>query len=73
MRIMAYAGTLVFLVLALGALLYRRGRLASTRWFLWLGVLTIPLPVRCRARRLGALGGRTAAVDRVGLAEDGGR
>jgi cytochrome bd ubiquinol oxidase subunit I len=41
---MAYAGTLVFLVLALGGLLYWRGRLASTRWFLWLGVLTIPLP-----------------------------
>ena len=44
MRIMAYAGTLVFLVFALGAFLYWRGRLASTRWFLWLGVLTIPLP-----------------------------
>ena len=44
MRIMAYAGTLVFLVLALGAFLYWRGRLASTRWFLWLGVATIPLP-----------------------------
>ena len=44
MRIMAYAGTLVFLVFALGALLYRRGSLASRRWFLWLGVLTIPLP-----------------------------
>ena len=41
---MAYAGTLVFLVFALGAFLYWRGRLASTRWFLWLGVLTIPLP-----------------------------
>ena len=44
MRVMAYAGTLVFLVLALGAFLYWRARLASTRWFLWLGVLTIPLP-----------------------------
>jgi cytochrome bd ubiquinol oxidase subunit I len=44
MRIMAYFGSLVFLVLALGAFLYRRGKLASTRWFLWLGVLTIPLP-----------------------------
>ena len=44
MRIMAYAGTLVFLVLALGAFLYWRGRLASTRWFLWLGVAAIPLP-----------------------------
>ena len=44
MRIMAYAGTLVFLVLALGAFLYWRGRLASTRWYLWLGVASIPLP-----------------------------
>ena len=44
MRIMAYAGTLVFLVLALGAFLYWRGKLATTRWFLWAGVLTIPLP-----------------------------
>jgi cytochrome d ubiquinol oxidase subunit I len=44
MRIMAYAGTLVFLVLALGAFLSWRGRLAATRWFLWLGVATIPLP-----------------------------
>jgi cytochrome d ubiquinol oxidase subunit I len=44
MRIMAYAGTLVLLVLALGAFLYWRRRLASTRWFLWLGVAAIPLP-----------------------------
>jgi cytochrome d ubiquinol oxidase subunit I len=44
MRVMAYAGTLVFLVFALGAFLYWRGRLASARWFLWLGVATIPLP-----------------------------
>ena len=67
MRIMAYAGTLVFLVLALGAFLYRRGSLASTRWFLWLGVLTIPLPYAGRACRLGALGGRTPTVDRAGV------
>jgi cytochrome d ubiquinol oxidase subunit I len=44
MRIMAYAGSLVFLVLAVGAFLYRRGTLAAKRWFLWLGILTIPLP-----------------------------
>ena len=50
---MAYAGTLVFLVLALGAFLYWRGRLASTRWFLWLGVAGDPAPVRRGARRAG--------------------
>ena len=44
MRVMAYAGTLVFLVLALGALFFRRGTLERRRWFLWAGVLTIPLP-----------------------------
>jgi cytochrome d ubiquinol oxidase subunit I len=44
MRVMAYAGTLVFLVFALGAFLYWRGRLASARWYLWLGVAAIPLP-----------------------------
>jgi cytochrome d ubiquinol oxidase subunit I len=44
MRIMAYAGTLVFLVFALGAFLLWRGRLETARWFLWVGVLTIPLP-----------------------------
>jgi cytochrome bd ubiquinol oxidase subunit I len=44
MRIMAYVGTLIFLVSALGAFLYWRGRLERTRWFLWLGVLSIPLP-----------------------------
>ncbi len=44
MRVMAYLGTLIFLVLALGAFLYRRGKLETTRWYLWVGVLTIPLP-----------------------------
>jgi cytochrome d ubiquinol oxidase subunit I len=44
MRVMAYLGSLVFLVLAVGGFLYWRGKLASQRWFLWAGVLTIPLP-----------------------------
>jgi cytochrome d ubiquinol oxidase subunit I len=44
MRVMAYAGSLVFAILALGALLHRRRALATTRWFLWVGVATIPLP-----------------------------
>jgi cytochrome d ubiquinol oxidase subunit I len=44
MRIMAYLGTLIFLVAALGAFLYRRGRLERTRWFLWVGVASIALP-----------------------------
>jgi cytochrome bd ubiquinol oxidase subunit I len=44
MRIMAYVGTLIFLVSALGAFLYWRGRLEQTRWFLWIAVFSIPLP-----------------------------
>ncbi len=44
MRIMAYLGTLVFLVAAVGAFLYRRKRLEHTRWFLWTGVVTIAFP-----------------------------
>jgi cytochrome bd ubiquinol oxidase subunit I len=44
MRVMAYLGTLVFLVAALGALLYRRRRLETARWFNWLAVVTIAFP-----------------------------
>jgi len=44
MRIMAYLGTLVFMVLALGAFLYWRRKLERARWFLWAGLLAIPLP-----------------------------
>ena len=44
MRIMAYAGSLVFLVLAVCALFYRRKTLEAKRWLLWAGVLAIPLP-----------------------------
>jgi cytochrome d ubiquinol oxidase subunit I len=44
MRVMAYLGSLLFLILALGGLFYWRGKLESRRWFLWLGILSIPLP-----------------------------
>jgi cytochrome d ubiquinol oxidase subunit I len=44
MRVMAYLGSLVFLILALGAWFYRRRTLETKRWFLWVGVATIPLP-----------------------------
>jgi cytochrome bd ubiquinol oxidase subunit I len=44
MRIMAYLGTLSFLVAALGAFLMWRGRLERTRWFLWAGVVGISFP-----------------------------
>jgi cytochrome d ubiquinol oxidase subunit I len=44
MRVMAYLGTLVFLVAALGALLYRRRALERSRWYLWSAVAIIPAP-----------------------------
>ena len=44
MRIMAYAGSLVFFVLAVAAFFYRRRTLATKPWLLWVGVASIPLP-----------------------------
>jgi cytochrome d ubiquinol oxidase subunit I len=44
MRIMAYLGSLVFLVAAVAAFLYRRGTLEEHVWFLRLGVLSIAFP-----------------------------
>jgi cytochrome d ubiquinol oxidase subunit I len=44
MRVMAYLGSLVFAVAALGALLFWRGRLERTRWYLWTAVAIVPAP-----------------------------
>jgi cytochrome bd ubiquinol oxidase subunit I len=44
MRAMAYLGTLVFLVAALGAFFLWRGTLERRRWFLWVGVVSIAFP-----------------------------
>ncbi len=44
MRTMAYAGSLVFLVLAVSAFFLWRGSWATRRWLLWAGVLITPLP-----------------------------
>jgi cytochrome bd ubiquinol oxidase subunit I len=44
MRIMAYLGSLVFLVFAVCAFFFRRRTLERKRWLLWIGVFTIPLP-----------------------------
>jgi cytochrome d ubiquinol oxidase subunit I len=44
MRTMAYLGTLMFLVAAVGAWLYRRGTLEKARWFLWTAVIAIAFP-----------------------------
>ena len=73
MRIMAYLGTLVFLVSLVGRLPLPARRLERTRWFLWVGVADDPAPVPRGARGLGAHRGRPPALDRAGPAEDGGR
>jgi cytochrome bd ubiquinol oxidase subunit I len=44
MRVMAYLGTLMFLVAAVGAYLYRRRKLESARWFLWTAVVAMAFP-----------------------------
>jgi cytochrome d ubiquinol oxidase subunit I len=44
MRVMAYLGTLVVLVALIGSVLYRRGRLETSRWFLWPAVAAIAFP-----------------------------
>src|SRR5256886_1419183 len=44
MRVMAYAGSLVFLVALVGAFFYRRRSLERHRWFLWTAVAAIALP-----------------------------
>jgi cytochrome d ubiquinol oxidase subunit I len=44
MRIMAYLGTLMFAVAAVGAWLYRRRKLESARWFLWTAVVATAFP-----------------------------
>ena len=44
MRVMAYLGSLVFLVFGVGALLWWRKKFETSRWFLWIGVCAVPLP-----------------------------
>jgi cytochrome d ubiquinol oxidase subunit I len=44
MRVMAYLGALMFAIAALGAWLYRRGKLQSTRWFLRTAIVAIAFP-----------------------------
>jgi cytochrome bd ubiquinol oxidase subunit I len=44
MRVMAFAGVLMFLVSAVGAWLYRKRRLERSRWFLRTAIATMALP-----------------------------
>jgi cytochrome bd ubiquinol oxidase subunit I len=44
MRVMAYIGTFIFAVAAVGAFLYRRGNLESKQWFMKTAVVTMALP-----------------------------
>jgi cytochrome d ubiquinol oxidase subunit I len=44
MRVMAFAGVLMFLVAALGAWMYWRKKLERARWFHWTALVAIALP-----------------------------
>src|SRR5262245_28955500 len=44
MRVMAYAGVLMFMIAAVGAFLYRKRKLETARWFQWAAILAIALP-----------------------------
>ena len=44
MRVMAYAGVLMFLVAAVGAWLYWKQKLERARWFLWTAIVAIAFP-----------------------------
>jgi cytochrome d ubiquinol oxidase subunit I len=44
MRVMAYAGVLMFLIAAVGAWLYRKRKLERSLWFLWTAIAAIALP-----------------------------
>src|SRR5262249_47572648 len=44
MRVMAFAGVLMFLIAAVGAWLYRRQKLERARWFLWTAIVAMALP-----------------------------
>ena len=44
MRVMAYAGMLMFLVAVAGAWLFWRKKLERARWFLWTAVVAVAFP-----------------------------
>jgi cytochrome d ubiquinol oxidase subunit I len=44
MRVMAYMGVLMFLVAAVGALLFWKQRLVKARWFLWTAIVATAFP-----------------------------
>ena len=44
MRVMAMLGVAMFLIAAVGAWLYRKRKLHTTRWFLWTAVVAMSFP-----------------------------
>ena len=44
MRVMAMLGVAMFLIAAVGAWLYRKRKLHTTRWFLWIAVVAMSFP-----------------------------
>ena len=73
MRVMAFAGVLMFLVAALGAWLYWRKKLERARWFHLDGDRRVGPALHRRDRGLDPDRDGTSAVDRQRPAQDGGR
>ena len=44
MRVMAMLGVVMFAIAAVGAWLYRKHKLHTTRWFLWIAVVAMSFP-----------------------------
>jgi cytochrome d ubiquinol oxidase subunit I len=44
MRVMAFAGVLMFLIVAVAAFLYRKRKLETAHWFQWVAIVAIALP-----------------------------
>ena len=68
MRVMAFAGVLMFLVAALGAWLYWKRKLERARWFQWTAIVAIAFPYIAATRRLDPHRDGPPAVDRAGAA-----
>ena len=70
MRVMAFAGVLMFLVAALGAWLYWKKKLERARWFQWTAIVAIALPLHRGDRGLDPDRDGTPALDRARAPED---
>ena len=70
MRVMAMLGVAMFLIASVGAWLYRKRKLHTSRWFLWIAVVGDGVPVHRGDRRVDPHRDGPPAVDRAEPAQD---